>query len=54
MAPNGVRVTSVGTPGNPQVRAVVRGRGLQVVPGLKPPTIEQVVQGPVEEFRGDV
>jgi hypothetical protein len=49
-----ITVTPAGTADRPQVRAVVRGRGLQVVPGLPGPTIEQVVQAPVEEFRGDL
>jgi Flp pilus assembly protein TadG len=49
-----VQVQPAGTAAEPEVRAVVRGKGLQVVPGLPAPTLEQVVQGPVEEFRGDL
>jgi Flp pilus assembly protein TadG len=37
-----------------QVRAVVTGHGIQVVPGLPTPAIRQVSQGPVEQFRPDV
>ena len=37
-----------------QIRATVRGQGIQVVPGLPGLTITQVVQGPIEEFRPDL
>ncbi len=37
-----------------QIRATVRGRGVQVVPWLPGLDITQVVQGPVEEFRPDL
>ncbi|WP_281431442.1 TadE/TadG family type IV pilus assembly protein [Kineosporia corallincola] len=40
--------------GPDEVRAVVTGRGIQVVPGVPGVRIEQVVQGPVEEFRPDL
>ncbi len=46
-----VQVTPVGAD---EVRAVVTGRGIQVVPGIPGLRIEQVVQGPVEEFRPDL
>lgn len=40
--------------GDDEVRVAVTVKGVSVVPGLPSPTIEQVVQGPLEEFRGDV
>lgn len=50
-----VDVTVVVRPaGGDQVRAVVTGRGIQVVPGLPTPGIRQVSQGPVEQFRPDI
>ena len=36
-----------------EVRVVVTVKGVSVVPGLPSPRIQQVVQGPLEEFRGD-
>jgi Flp pilus assembly protein TadG len=36
-----------------EVRVVVDGSSLQVVPGLPAPHIHQVVQGPLETFRPD-
>jgi Flp pilus assembly protein TadG len=36
-----------------EVRVVVDGDSLQVVPGIPAPHIHQVVQGPVESFRPD-
>jgi hypothetical protein len=36
-----------------QVRAVVDGHGVSVVPGLPGLAIHQVAQGPIEEFRPD-
>jgi len=46
-----VQVTAVG---GDEVRAVVTGHGIQVVPGLPGLRISQAVQGPVEEFRPDL
>ena len=46
-----VQVEAVGAD---QVRAIVTGRGIQVVPGLPGLSIDQVSQGPVEGFRPDV
>ncbi|GLY33086.1 hypothetical protein Kisp02_64510 [Kineosporia sp. NBRC 101731] len=46
-----VQVTAVG---NDEVRAVVTGKGVQVVPGIPGIRIRQVVQGPIEEFRPDL
>lgn len=46
-----VRVVAI-APG--QVRATVTGTGVQVVPGIPGLGINQVAQGPVEEFRPDV
>ena len=37
-----------------EVRVVVTVKGVSVVPGLPSPRIQQVVQGPLEEFRGDI
>ena len=39
--------------GGLQVRAVVRAKALQLVPGIQAPQIVQVSQGPVETFRPD-
>lgn len=39
--------------GATEIRVVVDGGTLQVVPGLRAPHIHQVVQGPVESFRPD-
>ena len=36
-----------------EIRVVVDGASLQVVPGIPAPHIRQVVQGPVESFRPD-
>lgn len=36
-----------------QIRAIVTGRGIQVVPFLPGLDITQVAQGPIEEFRPD-
>jgi len=46
-----VQVTAVG---GDEVKAVVEGHGIQVVPGIPGLHIRQVVQGPVEEFRPDL
>ncbi|WP_331283043.1 TadE/TadG family type IV pilus assembly protein [Kineosporia babensis] len=46
-----VQVSAVGAD---EVRAVVTGKGIQLVPGIPGLRIEQVVQGPVEEFRPDL
>jgi hypothetical protein len=40
--------------GDDEVRVVVTVKGVSVVPGLPSPELQQVVQGPLEEFRGDV
>jgi hypothetical protein len=45
-----VVVTPVGTQ---QVRVVVTGHAQKITPFVKPPTVTQVVQGPLEEFRAD-
>jgi Flp pilus assembly protein TadG len=39
--------------GDVEVRVVVDGASLQVVPGVPAPRIHQVVQGPIESFRPD-
>jgi Flp pilus assembly protein TadG len=45
-----VVVTPVGTQ---QVRVVVTGHAQKLTPFLDPPTVTQVVQGPLEAFRAD-
>ncbi|MDX2973710.1 TadE/TadG family type IV pilus assembly protein [Kribbella solani] len=45
-----VTVEPVGTE---QVRVVVTGHALKITPFIDPPTVTQVVQGPLEEFRAD-
>jgi len=45
-----VTVVAVGTD---QVRATVTGEALEIVEGLAP-QVQQVVQGPIEEFRPDL
>jgi Flp pilus assembly protein TadG len=39
--------------GTTQVRVVVTGHALKITPFIEPPTVTQVVQGPLEEFRAD-
>jgi Flp pilus assembly protein TadG len=39
--------------GTEQVRVVVTGHALKITPFVDPPTVTQVVQGPLEEFRAD-
>jgi Flp pilus assembly protein TadG len=45
-----VIVTPVGAE---QVRVEVRGHAQKITPFIDPPTVSQVVQGPLEEFRAD-
>jgi hypothetical protein len=45
-----VIVTPVGAE---QVRVEVRGHAQKITPFVDPPTVSQVVQGPLEEFRED-
>ncbi|TCC64320.1 hypothetical protein E0H73_07875 [Kribbella pittospori] len=45
-----VTVTPVGAD---QVRVEVTGHAQKITPFLDPPTVTQVVQGPLEEFRAD-
>lgn len=40
--------------GGQEIRVVVTGQSLQVVPGLPAPQIRQTVQGPIEAFRPDL
>jgi len=47
-----VRVT-VDPVGADQVRVEVTGHALKITPFVDPPTVSQVVQGPLEEFRGN-
>lgn len=39
--------------GTEEVRVVVTGHALKITPFIDPPTVTQVVQGPLEEFRED-
>jgi Flp pilus assembly protein TadG len=39
--------------GAEQVRVVVTGHALKITPFIDPPTVTQVVQGPLEKFRED-
>jgi Flp pilus assembly protein TadG len=45
-----VTVEPVGTQ---EVRVVVTGHALKITPFVDPPTVTQVIQGPLEEFRED-
>jgi Flp pilus assembly protein TadG len=45
-----VSVTPVGAD---QVRVEVRGHAQKITPFIDPPTVVQVVQGPLEEFHAD-
>lgn len=40
-------------PSDVEIRIVVDGASLRVVPGIPAPHIHQVVQGPIESFRPD-
>lgn len=46
-------VVTVEPVGTEQVRVVVTGHALKITPFIDPPTVTQVVQGPLEEFRAD-
>jgi hypothetical protein len=48
-----VQVRQVWNDGRPEIRADVTADGVRVVPWIPGLRIEQVVQGPVEEFRPD-
>jgi Flp pilus assembly protein TadG len=48
-----VQVRPVWNDGRPEIRADVTADGVRVVPWIPGLRIEQVVQGPVEEFRPD-
>lgn len=39
--------------GTQEVRVVVTGHAQKITPFVDPPTVTQVVQGPLEEFRAD-
>jgi hypothetical protein len=49
----GTPTIQIDSVGDDQVRVVVTVKGVSVIPGMPSPTLEQVVQGPLEEFRGD-
>jgi Flp pilus assembly protein TadG len=48
-----VGVTRVDGASGPEMRVVVTGQALQLVPGVAAPQVSKIVQGPVEEFRAD-
>lgn len=48
-----VDVTPVNGASGPEMRVVVTGQALQLVPGVAAPQVSKTVQGPVETFRAD-
>lgn len=48
-----VDITRVDGASGPEIRVVVSGQALQLVPGVAAPKVSKVVQGPVESFRAD-
>jgi Flp pilus assembly protein TadG len=46
-------VITCGPAGDQEVRATVNARGVQVMPGFPGAAIQQVSQGPIEDFRPD-
>ena len=48
-----VDITAVNGASGPEIRVVVTGQALQLVPGVGAPTVSKTVQGPVETFRAD-
>jgi Flp pilus assembly protein TadG len=48
-----VNITSVNGASGPEMRVVVSGQALQLVPGVAAPRVSKAVQGPVESFRAD-
>lgn len=48
-----VRVTTVDGASGPEMRVVVSGQALQLVPWGVAPRVSKTVQGPVEQFRPD-
>jgi Flp pilus assembly protein TadG len=48
-----VDITAVDGTSGPEMRVVVSGQALQLVPGVSAPEVSKTVQGPVESFRAD-
>jgi Flp pilus assembly protein TadG len=48
-----VDITQVNGASGPEMRVVVTGQALQLVPGVAAPRVSKAVQGPVETFRAD-
>lgn len=48
-----VDIISVDGASGPEMRVVVTGQALQLVPGVAAPQVSKTVQGPVETFRAD-
>jgi Flp pilus assembly protein TadG len=48
-----VDITPVNGVSGPEMRVVVTGQALKLVPGVAAPQVSKTVQGPVESFRAD-
>lgn len=48
-----VQVSNVTGASGPEIKVVVTGQTLQLVPGVAAPKVSKTVQGPVETFRAD-
>jgi Flp pilus assembly protein TadG len=48
-----VSVQPVDGASGPEIRVLVTGKALQLVPGVAAPRVSKTVQGPVESFRAD-
>jgi Flp pilus assembly protein TadG len=48
-----VNISPVNGPSGPEIRVIVTGQALQLVPGVAAGRVSKTVQGPVENFRAD-
>ena len=48
-----VEITPVTGASGPEIKVVVTGQALQLVPGTSAPQVSKTVQGPIESFRAD-
>jgi Flp pilus assembly protein TadG len=48
-----VDILTVSGASGPEMRVVVTGHALQLIPGVAAPNVSKTVQGPVESFRAD-
>jgi Flp pilus assembly protein TadG len=48
-----VEITRVNGASGPEIKVVVTGQALQLVPGIAAPKVSKTVQGPIESFRAD-